>query len=368
VLEPRQGLHRNVLVFDFRSLYPSVMRTFNIDPLGHIAARDDTDPIVAPNGAPFSRTPAILPALLDELIPRRERAKQAGDAIESQAIKILMNSFYGVLGTSACRFADPALANAITGFGREILLWTKRRFEELGYDVLYGDTDSLFVASGQQSPDAATALAAELETRLNEALAAHVADRWQVQSKLRLEFECLYLRLLFPEGKHSPRAAKKRYGGLVQTPGGTQVVLTGLEAVRRDWTALARRVQRDLYERLFHDRDVSDYLRDLVAQVREGACDDELVYRKTLRRALDSYTRTTPPHVAAARKMSGRPPRVVRYFMTLEGPEPAAERRSALDHEHYVQKQIRAISEPVLAVLGLEFDRVIGDDAQLRLF
>jgi len=66
--------------------------------------------------------------------------------------------------------------------------------------------------------------------------------------------------------------------------------------------------------------------------------------------------------------MSGRPPRVVRYFMTLEGPEPAAERRSALDHEHYVQKQVRAISEPVLAVLGLEFDRVIGDDAQLRLF
>ena len=158
VLEPRQGLHRNVLVFDFQSLYPSVMRTFNIDPLGHIAAGDDTDPIVAPNGAPFSRTPAILPALLDELIPRRERAKQAGDAIESQAIKILMNSFYGVLGTSACRFADPALANAITAFGREILLWTKRRFEELGYDVLYGDTDSLFVASGQQSPDAATAL------------------------------------------------------------------------------------------------------------------------------------------------------------------------------------------------------------------
>ena len=106
-----------------------------------------------------------------------------------------------------------------------------------------------------------------------------------MRSKLRLEFECLYLRLLFPEGKHSPGAAKKRYGGLVQTPGGTQVVLTGLEAVRRDWTALARRVQRDLYERLFHDRDVSDYLRDLVAQVREGACDDELVYRKTLRRA-----------------------------------------------------------------------------------
>jgi len=368
VLEPREGLHRNILVFDFQSLYPSLMRTFNIDPLGLIEGTDAGDPIVAPNGASFSREPGILPALLDELMPRREKAKREGDAVQSQAIKILMNSFYGVLGTSACRFADPALANAITGFGREILLWTRDRFVEQGYDVLYGDTDSLFVASGESSPDAALRVASDLESRINEALAAHVDSRWKVPSKLRLEFERLYLKLMFPASRQTSGAAKKRYAGLVRTPEGSDVVLTGLEAVRRDWTALARRVQRELYDRLFHDRDVSDYLRDLVGQVRAGAFDDELVYRKTLRRDLDSYTRTTPPHVAAARKMSGRPPRVVRYYMTVDGPEPAAERRSAVDHEHYVQKQVRAIALPVLAVLGLDFDRVIGDDAQLTLF
>ena len=85
--------------------------------------------------------------MLDELFPRRDEAKREGNWIRSHAIKILMNSFYGVLGTSACRFADPALSNAITSFGREMLLWTKRWIEERGFPVLYGDTDSVFVST-----------------------------------------------------------------------------------------------------------------------------------------------------------------------------------------------------------------------------
>ena len=63
-----------------------------------------------------------------------------------------MNSFYGVLGTPACRFSNPALANSITGIGRELLLWSKRWFEAAGFEVLYGDTDSLFVRSGATMP------------------------------------------------------------------------------------------------------------------------------------------------------------------------------------------------------------------------
>ena len=145
VLEPVAGLHDNVWVFDFRSLYPSVIRTFNIDPLSYVESpAPQADLIETPGGA-FRREPAILPRLLDDLFPRREAARQAGDEVASHAIKILMNSFYGVLGTPACRFYNPALANSITGMGREVLLWSKRWFEAAGFVVLYGDTDSLFV-------------------------------------------------------------------------------------------------------------------------------------------------------------------------------------------------------------------------------
>ncbi|MCP3979119.1 MAG: DNA polymerase II [bacterium] len=369
VLEPETGLFRNVLIFDFKSLYPSLIRTFEIDPLGHIPCPGpDDDPIVAPNGAAFRREPGILPALLDDLVPRRERAKRENDSVTSQAIKILMNSFYGVLGTPACRFYDPALANAITGFGREILLWTKARIEQHGYRVLSGDTDSLFVEAGVEDAHEARALGERLVVTLNDDLRGHVRRMWRVESKLELEFERLYLRLLLPAVRHGTGGARKRYAGLVEEGEGTRVSFTGMEVVRRDWTELAKRVQRELYGRLFRDRPVDDYLRGVVEDVRAGRLDDLLVYRKSLRKKLESYTASTPPHVAAARKLGGRPPRTISYLITVDGAEPVEKLCNEIDREHYVQKQVRPVSEPVLAVLGLEFDQVVGDEHQLRLF
>jgi DNA polymerase-2 len=369
VLEPVPGLWRNVLVFDFASLYPSVIRTFQIDPLGYLPSpAPEDDPIVAPNGAAFRREPGILPRMLDELFPRRAAAKKSGNVAASQAIKILMNSFYGVLGTPVCRFASPPLANAITSFGREILLWSKAWFEEEGFRVLYGDTDSLFVESKLDDSEAAQALGAELAPRLDRDLDRHIANKWQVESKLELEFETLYVRLLLPVTRGGTAGARKRYVGLERSDGEPRLVFTGMEVVRRDWTELAKRVQRELYTRLFDDRPVDDYLCRVVEELRSGGLDDLLVYRKSLRKRLDSYTASTPPHVAAARKMSSPPGRIVEYLMTSNGPEPAAERQSALDREHYVQKQVRAVADPVLTLLGLEFDRIVGDDRQLELF
>jgi len=368
VLEPVPGLHRNVLVFDFRSLYPSIIRTFQIDPLGLIREEEVADPIVAPNGARFRREPGILPRLLDDLFPRREAARRAGDTVASQAIKILMNSFYGVLGTSACRFSDPALANAITSFGREILLWSEDQMTRRGYRVLYGDTDSLFVESALEDPADARRLGERLVTELNDELARHIRDTWRTESRLALECDRLYLRLLLPAVRHGTAGARKRYAGLVPSEKGPRIVFTGMEAVRRDWTDLARNVQRELYERLFSDRPVEDYLKQAVEDVRQGRCDDLLVYRKSLRKPLDAYTESTPPHVAAARRMSKPPGWVIRYVMTSVGAEPAAERSGAIDHEHYVQKQIRPVAEPVLTLLGLDFDTIIGDETQGSLF
>ncbi len=369
VLEPRAGLYRNVLVFDFKSLYPSVIRTFEIDPAGYLPApQPEDDPIVAPNGAAFRRARGILPRILDDLFPRREKAREAGDKVASHAIKILMNSFYGVLGTPACRFASPELANAITGFGREILIWSKTQIESHGYDVLYGDTDSLFVLSGLDDADRARSLGAHLTDELNKNLADYIQRTWRVRSRLELRFERLYIRFFLPAVRHGTGGARKRYAGLVQENGKTEVVFTGMEAVRRDWTELAKQIQRELYLRLFSGQPVEDYLRGVVTELRAGHLDDLLVYRKAVRKDLDSYVASTPPHVVAARKMKERQGSLVAYFITGNGPEPADDRRSPIDYEHYVQKQVRAVSEPVLSLLGLNFNRIANDDPQLRLF
>lgn len=103
--------------------------------------------------------------------------------------------------------------------------------------------------------------------------------------------------------------------------------------------------------------------------MRRGEVDEDLVYRKQLRKRADEYTRTTPPHVAAARKAGGRAKRgaLISYVMTTAGAEPVDDTRHPLDREHYVQKQVRPVAEPVLEVLGLDFDRAIGDARQMDL-
>ena len=370
VMEPLPGLYRHVVVLDFRSLYPSLIRTFEIDPLNLVrpeAGQRDDDPIVAPSGAAFARHKGILPALLDALMPRRDEARRAGDEVKSHAIKILMNSFYGVLGTPACRFYDARLANAITSFGREMLLWCRDRIEREGRRVLYGDTDSLFVESGATDAAAARVFGQELEARLNADLAAHIQRRWRVESRLRLVFDRLYLRLHLPAMRHSAGGARKRYAGLAEAEGGSRVVFTGMEAVRSDWTELAKEVQRELYARLFADLPIEDYLRDVVIRLRAGELDARLVYHKALRKTPAAYTATTPPHVAAAR-LSGRQRGRVSYVITTAGPQPVESRQAPLDYDHYLDKQLRAVAEPVLVLLGLDFEQVAGTARQLRLF
>ena len=370
ILAPVAGIHDNVWVFDFKSLYPSVIRTFNIDPLafrppgGDVAASLAENLIVVSGEAAFDRGPAILPRMLERLFPQREAAKTSGDAVASQAIKILMNSFYGVLGAATCRFHNAALANAVTGMGRRLLQWSKAWFEERGYPVLYGDTDSVFVRSGLDTA-AARATGPTLAAALNQALADHIRARWKVPSRLEMELEKLYVKLVLPPARHGAAGAAKRYAGLVD--GQKNVEFVGMEVVRRDWTELAKDVQREIYARLFADAPVADYLAETANALRAGALDAKLIYRKGLRKAPREYTANTPPHVAAARK-SKRKDRVIAYVMTVAGPEPLDALRHEPDREHYLDKQMRPIAAPVLAALGLDFDQVVGDDRQAELF
>jgi DNA polymerase II len=364
VLEPVIGLHANVWVFDFKSLYPSLIRTFNIDPVGYVPGEASSEDLIETPGGKFRREPAILPRLLDELFPRREAAKRRHDDVAAHAIKILMNSFYGVLGTSACRFYNPALANAITGMGKHMLLWSKNWFESAGFKVLYGDTDSLFVSSASADPIDAGRQAQDLVVSLNSDLTRYIASRWRRESRLELEFEKLYLRLFLPRARHSSRGASKRYAGWLDGGGNEGVEFVGMEVVRRDWTALAKRVQRELYQRLFTDQPVDAYLAEIVGRVRKGELDDELVYHKNLRKDTEDYTATTPPHVAAARKSSQPLGRSIRYVITTAGAEPLDNVTHPLDREHYVDKQVRPVAEPVLETLGLDFQTVIGDTRQ----
>jgi len=371
VLDSAPGLFRNILVFDFKSLYPSIIRTFNIDPLTHAPAGRGTgsdDLIRTPAGALFRREPGILPDLVARLWQERDAARRAGETLAAHAIKILMNSLYGVLAAPACRFFSPAIANAITLTGQYLIHLAADEVRRLGHAVIYGDTDSLFVDPHETDAGRAERVAAAILDAVGARLRQRLREEFGVESFLELEYEKCYRRFFMPELRHATSGSKKRYAGLVEEDGVPRLEIVGLEAVRRDWTPLARRFQRELLERVFHDRPVEEFIRAFVAALRAGELDEDLVYKKAVRKELSAYTRTTPAHVKAARKQSAPPARIVEYVMTTAGPEPVEARQSPLDYEHYVRRQVEPIAAALLHPLGLHFADVIGRARQLELF
>lgn len=365
VLDSVPGLFRDVLSFDFRSLYPSIIRTFQIDPYGLFHPGED--PIPGEDGATFAREGAILPALIDTLHEARSEALAKENAALSRAIKILMNSFYGVLGTPGCRFFDARLPTSITRRGHAIIERARAFFEERGLGVLYGDTDSLFVHFRDLgSEDEAQARGRELARLLTATLADELRRDFGVESRLELRFESHYLRFLMPTTRGTDRGSKKRYAGLVRgSDGAPKVVVRGLEAVRSDWTPLARRVQVELLRRVFHDEPFADWLVEVARDLRAGRLDRELVYRKRLRRDLGAYAGAAPPHVRAARLLEDEEANEVEYVITLRGPEPLEKRTAAIAYDHYLDKQLAPACDVVLGFLDTSFERVAGSQRSL---
>jgi DNA polymerase-2 len=362
ILESEPGLFENVAVFDFRSLYPTIMRTFTIDPRAHeraVTAKSNT----APTGAAFSREAGLLPALIAEYFAARRQALDSGDGIAASVYKILMNSFYGVLGTASCRYGRTELAGAITSFARKWLHLSRDWFTERGLRVLYGDTDSLFVETGMG--DAADYGAVEvrcgaLAGELNRFLAERIRAEYNLESFLELRFEKVYRRLLIPPVRNNSaetRGRAKGYGGALLTPeGGVRTEVKGMEAVRSDTTPLARRVQLELLELVFRgggEEELTARVRDILKSLRAGELDGELVYRKRLSRPPETYTAATPPQVKAARALGWKGRRgTVEYVWTVNGPEPRTLAVSPYDYDHYTDSQVLPVAQSIAAALG----------------
>jgi DNA polymerase-2 len=391
VLEGDPGIHRNVLVLDFKSLYPSIIRTFLVDPLAVAAGQHGlpgpaappgpdggarTVPLTwvkGPSGPPFARELAILPGIVETLMEAREVAKRTGDASLSQAVKIIMNSFYGVLGNPGCRFFHPDLAGTITRTGQWILLESKRFLEAQGYRVIYGDTDSLFVhAPAADGLAGLQAVGAGLAAALNAHLERLLLDQYGAESRLTIQFEKIFLRFFMPSLRKEDRGSKKRYAGLLASGA---LHFTGLESARSDWTRLAKDFQGEILSLVFKQENVEDrgpledLVRDWNRRLAAGAFDDRLVYSKGLSKDPDDYTGTAPPHVRAARMLDRRDSRVIRYVMTTEGPEPVQKPSGAKpDYRHYAEKQLAPIADMVLRFYGTDFATVTQDARQLSIF
>lgn len=378
VMRSQPGLYKHVLVLDFKSLYPSIIRTFKIDPMGLIEGlKSPDDAIPGYKGARFSRAHHFLPDIITALWQQRDEAKKQKDAARSQAIKILMNSFYGILGSGGCPFYDPRLASSITLRGHDIMKTTAQWIEAAGYKVIYGDTDSTFVwLDGPYNDNDATTIGKQLAAQINHKWHQLIKNDFNLECALEIEFETHFKRFLMPTIRGSKLGSKKRYAGLKSTPHGDALIFKGLETVRSDWTPLAKSLQTTLYKMVFSDEDASSFLRQFVIDTRNGKHDDQLIYRKRLRRPLKHYVKTAPPHVKAARmadelnQAQGKPLRYqnkghISYIITINGPEAVEHRSSPIDYDHYIEKQIRPIAEAILPFINVSYDEIVS--AQLSM-
>lgn len=295
VMDSRPGLYDSVLVLDYKSLYPSIIRTFLIDPVGLIEGLrqpDDEHSVAGFRGARFAREQHCLPDIVSQIWQGREAAKREKNAPLSQALKIIMNAFYGVLGSSGCRFFNPRLASSITMRGHEIMRRTRELIEAEGYPVIYGDTDSTFVwLNHAHDEKQAEAIGQRLIGLINQWWKNHLQTEYGLDSALELEYECHYRRFLMPTIRGAELGSKKRYAGLK----GDEMVYKGMETVRSDWTPLAQQFQQELYARIFKNLPYQEFIRDYTQRLLAGEFDDRLVYRKRLRRKLSEYQRNVPP-------------------------------------------------------------------------
>jgi len=384
VMNSQPGMHGSVLVLDYKSLYPSIIRTFNVDPYARIAALQEPESNTIPgfDGARFSRAEYILPDIIKELWQARDQAKQDKNKALSQAIKIIMNSFYGVLGTPGCRIHDSRLTSSITKRSHELIQTTVNLIEDEGYSVIYGDTDSVFVSLNKMSTEALDNASADivgkrLVAMINNYWKEYLADAFGIESYLEMEYETHFSKFFMPTIRGSEKGSKKRYAGLVIDETGKQrLIYKGLETVRTDWTEMAREFQQELYQRIFNNQPYEDYIRSTVNALTAGKFDDRLVYRKRLRQKLSDYLKNIPPHAQAAIKAektfaeNNAPSRYkgkgwIEYVITVNGPETLECHTSAINYQHYIEKQLTPIADTILAALGSSMESIFQNQYEL---
>jgi DNA polymerase-2 len=384
VMDSLPGLYKNVLVLDFKSLYPSIIRSFCIDPMGLIEGlavseeHKTAQTIEGFDGAYFSREQHFLPDIITQLWKERDIAKADKNAALSQAIKIIMNSFYGILGSTGCRFFDPRLAGSITKRSHALLKMTKKWIETKGYQVIYGDTDSIFVHIGSdKSAQESNDLGKELARYINETLDKNLKDIFNIDSFLEIEFETHFSQFLMPTIRGQDIGTKKRYAGLVEKLGQQELIFKGLESVRTDWTELAKTFQRTLYLKVFNQQPVEQYIIEMVNKTANGELDHLLFYRKRIRRKLDHYIKNVPPHVKAARladeinQQASKPLKFqnkgwIEYVNTTAGPQAKGYISAPLDYQLYIDRQLCTVADAILPFIGTSFDEITN--SQMNLF
>jgi DNA polymerase-2 len=390
VAESTPGFYECTLIFDYTSFYSTMIWTMSIDPLTYLSKPprklDPEKYVIAPNGAVFKNVPKTIlgDIMIKDFLEKKAKAKKIKDTIKSNAIKIQLNAMsFGIFANANNRWSSMAFTNAITSFCRElghvvekeINRYCREELKLLKAKIFYRDTDSYFLNTGITDYEKAKALAPVIAKHANDFLNKYILEHYHRESHLYLDYETPAKRFFMPAGRKKKAeldasGVKKKYCGLYEDHGSELLEFTGMEYVHTDATDLAKEFQYGLYWRIFHDQDYKKYIADFISRLNNGEFDDKLVYTMNMTKNAADYTKTTPPHVKAARVLQQHGleiPHTIQYVITTDGPRPVELIDQPMDYEHYIEKQIKPIAEEVLAFLHEKFDELTKDKKQKTL-
>jgi DNA polymerase I len=387
VLEPDKRLHSYVAVFDFKSMYPSIIRTYNVCPTTILKGVEIENPIVSPLGtkfAPKEMRSGIIPGILEGLMDKRQAVRKAMKSVkdpgkkrllnaEQYALKIMANAFYGHMGYARARIYDLDIANTITFTGRYTIQKTKDIIEkELGYVVVYGDTDSVFVKVNEDDMEKIRAI--------GDKVAKHVSD--QLPGFMELQFEKVFKRFL--------PLTKKRYMAWSFEPTAEgwseKIEMKGIETVRRDWCGLVSESTRNVIEIVLKKDDPKaalKYFKSVIDDLlKKNIPLEKLVITKSMTKAPRSYA-GIQPHIELVKKMQARSEEApgigdrIGYVIVkgtgllskrAEDPIYVMEKGLEIDSQYYIENQLLPPLERIFGVLGFSKPEILGNGKQMFIF
>lgn len=370
VLEPSPGIHENIAVLDFSSMYPNIMIKYNVGPDTYVYSEEECENIGCYEAPEIKHRfrrepPGFYKRVLETLLRlrksiREEMKKYKPSDIEyrilderQRGVKVLANAAYGYMGWVGARWYFRQGAEAVTAWGRATIAKAIKIAQELGLRVIYGDTDSLFVNH-------------------DEKLVNAFIERVAKELDLEIKVDKVYKRVFFTE-------AKKRYIGLTVEG---HIDIVGFEAVRGDWTELAKEVQEDVAEIILRTGVVDEaikYVRNIIRELEERKVPlEKLVIWKTITKRLEEYE-ASAPHVKAAKILIAKGMRIAIGdkigYVIIKGSGKISDRAmpyiyaniNDIDVEYYIEHQVIPAAMRILGYFGVSERSLRGAKASKSL-
>lgn len=375
VFEPKPGLYQNVVVCDYKSLYPTIIAAHNISP-GTV----NCECCEGKNKAPIdmmdvwfcTKRKGFASSIIEDLITRRSRIKEIlkekYDVLlnaRSWALKDLANSFWGYMGFSAARWYSVECAESILGWARFYIHKVIDQAGENGFQVLYSDTDSVFIALGDKTKKDAVKFVEKINLEL--------------PGVMELEYQGFYPAGIFVATKAGEGGAKKRYA-LIDEKG--SIKIAGFETVRRNVSFIAKDVQKEVLTWILKEQNADSavvYVKKIIADLKAGKIPVEKVTIRTqLSKEIDEYD-SIGPHVAAAQRMKtkGRivgPGSIISYVVTKGKGRirdkvklPDEVKPGEYDADYYITNQIIPGVEKIFSVFNIKKEELLGQGSQSKL-